>query len=53
MSPGYQISAPPEGRDFGQWKVSKRLQEDIQAAKKLFYGEKSEKWPMAKHRICW
>ncbi|KAK0382919.1 hypothetical protein NLU13_8835 [Sarocladium strictum] len=53
VTPGYQISAPPEGRDFGQWKVSKRLQEDIQAAKRLFYGKKSENWPMAKHRICW
>lgn len=51
--PGHQISAPPMGRDYDQWKVSRRLQEDIQDAKRLFYGKKSEEWPMSKHRICW
>lgn len=53
ISPGYQISAPPADQDYSQWKVPRKLQEDIVAAKRIFYGKKSEEWPMSKHRICW
>ncbi|KAF3355683.1 Protein HIR1 [Verticillium dahliae VDG1] len=51
--PGRHVSAPPAAKDYSQWKVSKRLKEDVADARNLWYGEKSKSWNMTKHRICW
>lgn len=51
--PGKKLSAPPPEPDYAQWKVSKRLKEDIVYANKVFYGKKAADWKQEKHRICW
>lgn len=51
--PGRHFSAPPAAKDYAQWKVSRRLQQDIAEQRNLWYGKKSEGWNMTKHRICW
>ncbi|KAJ2905671.1 sarcosine oxidase [Zalerion maritima] len=51
--PGRQVSAPPSTKDYSQWKVSRRLKQDIAEQRHLWYGSKSKDWPMSKHRICW
>lgn len=51
--PGRYVSAPPPEHDYAQWKVSPRLEQDIRAASKVFYGDSCAKWKMEKHRICW
>lgn len=51
--PGRHFSAPPEAKDYSQWKVSEALKQDIAAQKTLWYGSKSEDWNISKHRICW
>jgi hypothetical protein len=53
VSPGRYISAPPEESDYAQWKVSGALKQDIEKAKRAFYGKTGDKWKMTKHRICW
>ncbi|UNI15462.1 hypothetical protein JDV02_001995 [Purpureocillium takamizusanense] len=51
--PGRFISAPPNERDYAQWKVSGPLKEDIRYASHVFYGKKTANWTQEKHRICW
>ncbi|KAF4986880.1 hypothetical protein FDECE_15717 [Fusarium decemcellulare] len=51
--PGRYISAPPDERDYAQWKVSGALKEDIDDSNRLFYGKKGANWVLEKHRICW
>ncbi|KIW99061.1 uncharacterized protein Z519_00724 [Cladophialophora bantiana CBS 173.52] len=51
--PGRHLSAPPAEPDYAQWKVSRRLKEDIDYANKVFYGKNGAHWKMEKHRICW
>lgn len=51
--PGRHVSAPPPAKDYSQWKVSRRLKQDIAEQRDLWYGRKSAKWKMTKHRICW
>jgi glycine/D-amino acid oxidase-like deaminating enzyme len=51
--PGRFVSAPPRTRDYSQWKVSRKLQEDIKHVSEVFYGSKGKHWTYEKHRICW
>lgn len=51
--PGRVVSAPPAEPDYGQWKVSQKLKDDVRYANYVFYGEKGARRPMSKHRICW
>lgn len=51
--PGRHISMPPSDPDYAQWKVSKKLKEDIAYSKEVFYGDTGAHWKMDKHRICW
>ncbi|RSM14868.1 hypothetical protein CEP52_001133 [Fusarium oligoseptatum] len=51
--PGRYISAPPDEKDYAQWKVSTKLKEDIDYSNQVFYGNKGAHWTMEKHRICW
>ena len=44
---------PPPEPDYAQWKVSKRLKQDIDHANHVFYGKKGADWKMEKYRICW
>ncbi|KAF4976521.1 hypothetical protein FZEAL_6813 [Fusarium zealandicum] len=51
--PGRYISAPPDERDYAQWKVSGKLKEDIDHSNQVFYGKNGANWTMEHHRICW
>ena len=53
MLPGRHVSAPPEAPDYAQWNVSSKLQDDVAAARRSFYGAHGDAWDMVKHRICW
>lgn len=53
IRPGRFISMPPAQPDYAQWQISRRLKQDIDHARDVFYGKKSEAWNMEKHRICW
>jgi len=53
ISPGRHISMPPAEHDYAQWKVPGKLQEDIDYAGNVFYGNKAANWNYQKHRICW
>ncbi|PSN61673.1 FAD dependent oxidoreductase [Corynespora cassiicola Philippines] len=53
IAPGRQISMPPPEPDYGQWKVPRKLKDDIDYANHVFYGKRGTKWPMTKYRICW
>ena len=44
---------PPPDPDYAQWKVSKKLREDIDTANRVFYGSRGASWKMLKYRICW
>ncbi|KAI5457500.1 FAD dependent oxidoreductase [Mariannaea sp. PMI_226] len=51
--PGRHVSAPPAHSDYAQWKVSRKMKEDIEVAKKVFYGSEAASWKMDKYRVCW
>jgi glycine/D-amino acid oxidase-like deaminating enzyme len=51
--PGRHVSIPPPKQDYAQWEIPGRLRRDIEHARDVFYGSKSKKWKMEKHRICW
>lgn len=51
--PGRVVSAPPDEKDYAQWKVPNSLKEDIDNANRLFFGSKGAHWKYEKHRICW
>lgn len=53
-SHGSLISSPPALKDYGQWDVSRQLQEGIRYVSSVFYGkQETSGWKMSKHRICW
>jgi hypothetical protein len=51
--PGRFVSTPPATADYSQWKVSKKLKEDVRYASSVFYGKKTADWDFKKLRICW
>lgn len=51
--PGRYVSTPPATPDYSQWKVSKKLKEDVRYASSVFYGKKTADWDFKKLRICW
>lgn len=53
LLPGRFVSMPPPEADYGQWKVSKKLKEDVRRASRAFYGKEVADWTYTKHRICW
>lgn len=53
VAPGRTVSMPPPESDYAQWKVSKRLKQDIDHANHVFYAKKGANWKMDKYRICW
>jgi hypothetical protein len=53
LLPGRFVSMPPAEADYGQWKVSKKLKEDVRRASRAFYGKEVADWTYTKHRICW
>lgn len=51
--PGRFVSAPPTDQDYSQWKVSKKLQDDVRYSARMFYGSQTASWSFDKFRICW
>ncbi|KAG8625120.1 hypothetical protein KVT40_006871 [Elsinoe batatas] len=51
--PGRVVSAPPAASDYGQWNVTKKMQQDIAQANHIFYGKKTSNWKFEKFRVCW
>lgn len=51
--PGRFVSAPPATPDYSQWKMTKKLKEDVRNATRVFYGSRLDHKPMSKHRVCW
>ncbi|KAG6038969.1 hypothetical protein E4U41_003424 [Claviceps citrina] len=51
--PGRYISMPPAEDDYAQWKISRKLKEDILDVSSVFFGREASTWKMEKHRICW
>ncbi|KAL2813453.1 FAD dependent oxidoreductase [Aspergillus granulosus] len=51
--PGRFVSAPPTDQDYAQWKVSRKLQDDVRYSARMFYGAPTATWEMEKFRICW
>jgi glycine/D-amino acid oxidase-like deaminating enzyme len=51
--PGRFTSAPPPAQDYKQWKISRRLKDDIRQVKEIFFGTRGKDWKMDKYRICW
>jgi len=51
--PGRHVSIPPPRQDYAQWDIPGRLRKDIEHARDVFYGPKSQNWKMEKHRVCW
>lgn len=51
--PGRYVSAPPDEKDYAQWKVPNSLKEDIDTQNRLFFGSKGAHWKYEHHRICW
>ncbi|KAL2855767.1 FAD dependent oxidoreductase [Aspergillus pseudodeflectus] len=51
--PGRFVSAPPTDQDYAQWKVSKKLEDDVRYSARMFYGAPTATWKFEKLRICW
>jgi hypothetical protein len=51
--PGRYVSAPPADSDYSQWKISKKLKDDVRFASHVFYGKKTDDWDYTKLRVCW
>lgn len=50
---GSEISMPPSGTDYDQWKVPKSLEDDVSFANKVIFGKKGQELELEKFRICW
>ncbi|KAG5926087.1 hypothetical protein E4U42_003675 [Claviceps africana] len=51
--PGRYISTPPAEDDYAQWKIPKKLKDDVLKVSSVFYGHEASTWKLEKHRICW